>query len=100
MIQSFKCGDTQVLYETGKSRRFANIKEVAEKLINDRAVYKSIVKKVFEVCDGRKAARIWRDSQEREASTTSVDKLRSRKYVRDSYMGGTVPIEELLSNPV
>ncbi|EWS65915.1 Toxin HigB-1 [Hydrogenophaga sp. T4] len=31
MIQSFKCGDTQALYETGKSRRFSSIKEVAER---------------------------------------------------------------------
>ena len=31
MIQSFKCADTQALFETGKSRRFANIKAVAER---------------------------------------------------------------------
>lgn len=31
MIQSFKCGDTRALFETGKSRRFANFKEVAER---------------------------------------------------------------------
>jgi proteic killer suppression protein len=31
MIQSFKCPDTQALYETGKSKRFANIKSVAER---------------------------------------------------------------------
>ena len=31
MIQSFKCADTQVLFETGRSRRFANIKDVAER---------------------------------------------------------------------
>ena len=31
MIQSFKCADTQVLYETGKSKRFASIKTVAER---------------------------------------------------------------------
>jgi len=31
MILSFKCGDTQALFETGKSRRFANIKDVAER---------------------------------------------------------------------
>lgn len=31
MIQSFKCADTQALVETGKSRRFANIKGVAER---------------------------------------------------------------------
>jgi proteic killer suppression protein len=37
MIQSFKCGDTQVLYETGKSRRFANIKEVAERKLTQLA---------------------------------------------------------------
>ena len=31
MIQSFKCADTQALYETGKSKRFASIKTVAER---------------------------------------------------------------------
>ncbi len=31
MIQSFNCSDTQELYEQGKSRRFANIKAVAER---------------------------------------------------------------------
>ena len=31
MIRSFKCQDTQRLYETGKSKRFANIKSVAER---------------------------------------------------------------------
>jgi len=31
MIQSFACADTQALYETGKSKRFANIKAVAER---------------------------------------------------------------------
>lgn len=31
MIQSFKCANTQDLYETGKSRPFANIKKVAER---------------------------------------------------------------------
>lgn len=30
-IQSFDCPDTQALFETGKSRRFANIKAVAER---------------------------------------------------------------------
>jgi proteic killer suppression protein len=28
-VQSFSCADTQALFETGKSARFANIKEVA-----------------------------------------------------------------------
>ena len=31
MIVSFKCLDTQALFTTGKSRRFANIKIVAER---------------------------------------------------------------------
>ena len=31
MIQSFKCPDTQALFQTGKSRRFANFKSVAER---------------------------------------------------------------------
>lgn len=31
MIQSFKCADTQALYETGKSKPFANIKKAAER---------------------------------------------------------------------
>jgi toxin HigB-1 len=31
MILSFKCADTQGLFVTGKSRRFANIKSVAER---------------------------------------------------------------------
>jgi len=29
MIQSFRCRDTQTLFETGKSRRFASIADVA-----------------------------------------------------------------------
>ncbi|HNE26868.1 MAG TPA: type II toxin-antitoxin system RelE/ParE family toxin [Pseudomonadales bacterium] len=29
MIKSFRCGDTQALYETGKCRRWANIKSIA-----------------------------------------------------------------------
>ncbi|PKO29839.1 MAG: plasmid maintenance system killer protein [Betaproteobacteria bacterium HGW-Betaproteobacteria-9] len=37
MIQSFKCGETQALYETGKSRRFANIKDVAERKLTQLA---------------------------------------------------------------
>ena len=37
MIQSFKCADTQALFETGKSRRFANIKEVAERKLTQLA---------------------------------------------------------------
>jgi proteic killer suppression protein len=31
MIRSFKCADTEALFATGKSRRFANIKTVAER---------------------------------------------------------------------
>ncbi|MBI5907990.1 MAG: type II toxin-antitoxin system RelE/ParE family toxin [Polaromonas sp.] len=37
MIQSFKCTDTQALFETGKSRRFANIKAVAERKLTQLA---------------------------------------------------------------
>jgi len=29
MIQSFRCGDTQALFATGRNRRFASISEVA-----------------------------------------------------------------------
>jgi proteic killer suppression protein len=31
VIRSFKCADTEALFATGKSRRFANIKTVAER---------------------------------------------------------------------
>ena len=31
MLQSFSCADTQELFETGKSKRFANIRAVAER---------------------------------------------------------------------
>lgn len=31
MICSFKCADTETLFTTGKSRRFANIRTVAER---------------------------------------------------------------------
>ena len=31
MIQFFKCAETQALFETGKSRRFASIKQAAER---------------------------------------------------------------------
>lgn len=31
MIQSFKCPDTQHLFETGKSRRFAAFKSILER---------------------------------------------------------------------
>ena len=31
MIRSFKCADTEALFVTGKSRRFANVKSVAER---------------------------------------------------------------------
>ncbi|MFZ3160621.1 MAG: type II toxin-antitoxin system RelE/ParE family toxin [Rhodoferax sp.] len=37
MIQSFKCQDTQSLFETGKSRRFANIRDVAERKLTQLA---------------------------------------------------------------
>lgn len=37
MIQSFKCADTQALFENGKSRRFANIKDVAERKLTQLA---------------------------------------------------------------
>ena len=37
MIQSFKCADTQTLFETGKSRRFANSREVAERKLTQLA---------------------------------------------------------------
>jgi toxin HigB-1 len=33
MILSFKCADTQALFTSGKSRRFANIKAVAERTL-------------------------------------------------------------------
>ena len=31
MIRSFRCADTEALFVTGKSRRYANIKSVAER---------------------------------------------------------------------
>lgn len=37
MIQSFKCADTQALFETGRSRRFTNIKDVAERKLTQLA---------------------------------------------------------------
>ena len=37
MIKSFKCSDTRSLFETGRSRRFANIKEVAERRLTQLA---------------------------------------------------------------
>ena len=37
MIQSFKCAETQALFETGKSRRFASIKQVAERKLTQLA---------------------------------------------------------------
>ena len=37
MIQSFKCRQTQELFETGKSRQFANIKQVAERKLTQLA---------------------------------------------------------------
>jgi toxin HigB-1 len=37
MIQSFKCADTQALFETGKSKRFASIRDVAERKLTQLA---------------------------------------------------------------
>lgn len=37
MILSFKCAQTQELFETGKSRQFANIKQVAERKLTQLA---------------------------------------------------------------
>ena len=37
MIQSFKCRQTQELFETGKSKQFANIKQVAERKLTQLA---------------------------------------------------------------
>ena len=37
MIQSFRCKQTQELFETGKSRQFANIKQVAERKLTQLA---------------------------------------------------------------
>ena len=37
MIQSFKCQDTQLLFETGKSKRFGNIRDVAERKLTQLA---------------------------------------------------------------
>ena len=37
MIQSFSCKQTQELFETGKSRQFANIKQVAERKLTQLA---------------------------------------------------------------
>jgi proteic killer suppression protein len=37
MIQSFKCGDTQTLFEAGKSKRFSNIRSVAERKLSQLA---------------------------------------------------------------
>ena len=37
MIQSFKCQDTQLFFETGKSRWFSNIREVAERKLSQLA---------------------------------------------------------------
>ena len=37
MIQSFKCAETEALFETGKSRRFASIKQVAERKLTQLA---------------------------------------------------------------
>ncbi|MDO9143563.1 type II toxin-antitoxin system RelE/ParE family toxin [Rhodoferax sp.] len=37
MIQSFKCQDTQLLFETGKSKRFGNVRDVAERKLTQLA---------------------------------------------------------------
>ena len=37
MIQSFRCKRTQELFETGKSRQFANIKQVSERKLTQLA---------------------------------------------------------------
>lgn len=40
MIQSFNCADTEALYSTGKSKKFSNIRSVAERklqMLNDAA---------------------------------------------------------------
>ena len=37
MIQSFRCADTESLFCTGKSKRFANIKAVAERKLTQLA---------------------------------------------------------------
>lgn len=37
MIQSFHCADTQALFATGRSRRFASIKAVAERKLTQLA---------------------------------------------------------------
>jgi len=37
MIQSFNCPDTQALFETGRSKRFTNIKQVAERKLTQLA---------------------------------------------------------------
>ena len=37
MIQTFRCKQTQELFETGKSRQFANIKQVAERKLTQLA---------------------------------------------------------------
>ena len=37
MIQSFKCAQTQTLFETGKSKQFASIKQVAERKLTQLA---------------------------------------------------------------
>ena len=37
MIQSFKCKQTQELFETGKSKQFANTKQVAERKLTQLA---------------------------------------------------------------
>ena len=41
-IQSFKCADTQQLYETGRSARFANIKSVAERKLQQLDVAETL----------------------------------------------------------
>ena len=42
MIQSFKCADTQSLFETGKSKRFGSFQGVAERKLTQLAAAATI----------------------------------------------------------
>ena len=42
MIQSFKCADTQSLFETGKSKRFGSFQDVAERKLTQLAAAATI----------------------------------------------------------
>lgn len=42
MIQGFRCKDTQALFETGKSRRFAGIAQVATRKLTQLAAAETI----------------------------------------------------------